>query len=99
MLAPERLRHRELGKLVGSSISDGLRGQFRRWTQQAIRSLAELALATLLCTYPGPIFPRWLVAHVLSMAAVELCNPIAHVVLMKATDGAFHFVRVSRRAR
>jgi|SRR5215472_3304883 len=39
---------------------------------------------------PQPIHPRWVVTHVLLMAAVELCNPVALVVLVKSRDVSVH---------
>ena len=39
---------------------------------------------------PQPIHPRWVVTHVLLMATVELCDPVALVVLVKSRDASVH---------
>ena len=43
------------------------------------------------CQNPGPIRHRWLVTHVLTMAALEIGHPISACVLVKPHHGPIHF--------
>ena len=39
---------------------------------------------------PQPIHPRWVVTYVLLMAALELCDPVTLIVLVKSRDASVH---------
>ena len=39
---------------------------------------------------PQPIHPRWVVTHVLLMAALEFCDPMALVILVVPRDAPLH---------
>jgi hypothetical protein len=45
---------------------------------------------TFLGQDPGPVRHRWLVTHVLTVAAVEIGHPIAILVNMISHDGLMH---------
>lgn len=40
--------------------------------------------------HPGAFDPRWLMTHMLMMAARQLRHPVALVVAMKTDDGSLH---------
>jgi len=44
----------------------------------------------ILCQDPGPIRHRWLVAHVLTMAALQISHPITIFILMKTNNRLLH---------
>ena len=45
----------------------------------------------LICLNPGPIRHRWLVTDVLTMAALQICDPITLLVLVESYNGPIHF--------
>jgi hypothetical protein len=42
------------------------------------------------CQNPGSIRHRWLVAHMLTMAALQIGYPIAMLIQMKTDNGLLH---------
>ena len=50
----------------------------------------EEAATAVLCQYPGPVDERWVVAHVLAVAAGGDGSPVAQFVLIEADDFLFH---------
>jgi hypothetical protein len=45
----------------------------------------------LICLNPGPIRHRRLVTDVLTMAALQICDPITLLVLVEPYNGPMHF--------
>jgi hypothetical protein len=43
-----------------------------------------------LCQDPGPICHRWLMAHMLTMATVQISHPIAIFIQMITNNGLLH---------
>ena len=50
-------------------------------------------LLELACRDPRPDLPRWVVTHVLSVSALELCHPVSFVIGMEAGDAPRDGVR------
>ena len=66
-------------------------------TQLANEGFAERSRPPLRCCRPRSIDPRRVVPHVLRVAALQVCHPMALIVLMKTDDLAFDVRRASVR--
>jgi hypothetical protein len=49
-----------------------------------------MLVSTGLSQHPRPVCHRWLMTHVLSVAAGEVCNPIADFILVVSDDLLVH---------
>ncbi len=58
--------------------------------QDAVQHLSEACAASLVGEHPRSHLPWWVVPDVLVMAAGQLRDPVALIVLMKACDRLLH---------
>jgi hypothetical protein len=49
-----------------------------------------MLVPALCCQNPGPIRHRWLMAHMLTMATLQISHPIAKFIHMIANNGLLH---------
>lgn len=49
-----------------------------------------MLLPPFLCQNPWPIRHRWLMAHMLAMAAFQICHPVTKFIYMIANNGLLH---------
>lgn len=49
-----------------------------------------MLVSSFLCQDPGPIRHRWLVAHMLTVAAMQIGHPVAELIHMIADYGLLH---------
>ncbi len=61
---------------------------------QADQLIAKVLRAALFGDDPRPVNPRWIVPHVLRVTALQIRDPVAILVLMKADYSTFHVPRL-----
>jgi hypothetical protein len=52
--------------------------------------VADEAFSTCLGDHPGPVLPWWIMSHVLGVAAFQLGNPVAFLVLTEANNSSLN---------
>src|SRR5579883_3166991 len=62
----------------------------RCFAELAVERLPEHRAAPREGEHPFPVDPGWVVPHVLSMTAVELCHPVAFLIPVIADDLSQH---------
>jgi len=71
-----------------AALGSRLVGASAQRTGDAREGGTDESAPPLLGLHPRPHLPRWVVSHVLAVPALQLCDPVPFVVLMKADDAA-----------